>query len=340
MVGMDIPTTSREVRLASRPHGWPDDSTFDLVETDVPELRDGQLLVVNDYVSVDPYMRGRMSDAPSYVPPFEVGKVMDGAAVGTVVASEDPSVAVGASVVHGLGWREVSVVDASVARVVDTDAAPASAYLGVLGMTGLTAWVGLTEIAQMRGGDVVFVSGAAGAVGSVAGQLAKIRGASRVIGSAGSADKIAYLTGDLGFDAAFNYKDGSVADQLGEAAPDGIDVYFDNVGGDHLEAAIGAFRPHGRAALCGAISAYNATEAPPGPRNLTRLVGTRVKLQGFIVGDHSASMPDFLAEAVPALDDGRLVMDETVVDGISHAGEAFVKMLRGANTGKMVVRLT
>ncbi len=337
---MTLPTTSREVHLAARPHGWPDDSTFDLVETDVPEIGDGQLLVANDYVSVDPYMRGRMSDAPSYTPPFEVGQVMNGGAVGTVLASKDPSVPVGASVVHDLGWREVAVVDAGAARVVDTDAAPASAYLGVLGMTGLTAWVGLTEIAQVREGDVVFVSGAAGAVGSVVGQLAKIRGASRVVGSAGSADKIAYLTGDLGFDAAFNYKEGPVAEQLAAAAPDGIDVYFDNVGGDHLEAAIGAFRPHARAALCGAVSTYNVTEAPAGPRNMTRLVGTRARLQGFIVSDHAASMADFLAVAVPALDDGRLVMDETVMDGISHAGEAFVKMLRGANTGKMVVRLT
>ena len=337
---MDIPTTSREVHLARRPDGWPDASTFELVETDVPAVGEGHVLVVNDYLSVDPYMRGRMDDVPSYVPPYAVGEVMDGGAVGTVVASEADGVPVGSCVVHGAGWREVSLVDAAAARVVDADAAPASAYLGVLGMTGLTAWVGLTRIARVREGDVVLVSGAAGAVGSVAGQLARIRGASRVVGSAGSADKVAYLTGELGFDAAFDYHAAPVAEQLAAAAPEGVDVYFDNVGGDHLEAAIGAFRRGGRGALCGAVSGYNATEPPPGPRNLARLVGTRSRLEGFIVSDHSDAMPEFLAEAVPALDDGSLVMDETVVDGISHAGEAFVSMLRGANTGKMVVRLT
>ena len=337
---MDIPTTSREVHLAQRPDGWPDASTFELVEVPVPDVGEGQVLVVNDYLSVDPYMRGRMNDVPSYVPPFALGEVMDGGAVGTVVASKADGVPVGASVVHGAGWREVSLVEGSTARVVDVEAAPASAYLGVLGMTGLTAWVGLTQIARVREGDVVFVSGAAGAVGSVAGQLARIRGASRVVGSAGSAAKVAYLTGELGFDAAFDYKTAPVAEQLAAAAPTGVDVYFDNVGGDHLEAAIGAFRRGGRGALCGAISGYNATEAPSGPRNLARLVGTRSRLEGFIVSDHDDAMPDFLAEAVPALDDGSLVMDETVVDGISHAGEAFVTMLRGGNTGKMVVRLT
>ena len=337
---MDVPTTSRQVHLAQRPNGWPDASTFELVETHVPDVGDGQVLVVNDYLSVDPYMRGRMDDRPSYVPPYALGEVMDGGAVGTVVASRADGVPVGASVVHGAGWREVSLVDAADARVVDVDAAPASAYLGVLGMTGLTAWVGLTRIARVREGDVVFVSGAAGAVGSVAGQLARIRGASRVVGSAGSADKVAYLTGELGFDAAFDYHGAPVAEQLAAAAPKGVDVYFDNVGGEHLEAAIGALRRGGRGALCGAVSVYNATEPTPGPQNLARLVGTRSRLEGFIVSDHDDAMPDFLAEAVPALEDGSLVMDETVVDGISHAGEAFVTMMRGGNTGKMVVRLT
>jgi len=339
-VTLDIPTTSREVHLVRRPHGWPDPSTFAVVETAVPEVGDGQALVVNDYLSVDPYMRGRMNDAPSYTPPFAVGEVMTGGAVGTVVASRADGVPVGACVVHNAGWREVSLVEGAAARVVDTGVAPASAYLGVLGMPGLTAWVGLTTIAQLRAGEVVFVSGAAGAVGSVAGQLARLRGAGRVIGSAGSAAKVAHLTGTLGFDAAFNYKQGPVAEQLAAAAPQGIDVYFDNVGGEHLEAAIGAMRRGARAALCGSISTYNATEPTPGPRNLGRLVGIRSRLEGFLVSDHDDARPAFLAEAVPALERGGVVMEETVIDGISHAGEAFITMLRGANTGKMVVRLT
>jgi NADPH-dependent curcumin reductase CurA len=216
---------------------------------------------------------------------------------------------------------------------------PLSAYLGVLGMPGLTAYVGLLDIAAMRPGETVFVSGAAGAVGSTVGQIARLRGAARVIGSAGSEDKVAFLTKELGFSAAFNYKAGPIRGLLREAAPDGIDVYFDNVGGHHLEAAIGALRPFGRVALCGAVSQYNATEPPPGPRNLALAIGKRMTVRGFLVSDHSDRMPAFAEELGGWVSAGKLRYRETVVEGIENAPAAFIGMLRGENTGKMVVRL-
>jgi NADPH-dependent curcumin reductase CurA len=248
-------------------------------------------------------------------------------------------VAVGDHVLHGLGWREESVVEAGAVRVVDTSVAPASAYLGVLGMTGLTAYAGLTRIAGLKEGDVVFVSGAAGAVGSVVGQVAKALGASRVIGSAGSQEKVDHLLDDLGFDAAFNYKDGRVSDLLRQAAPDGIDVYFDNVGGEHLEAAIGSLRLGGRIAVCGAISVYNATEPAPGPRNLARLIQTRGTITGFLVGDHWDLGGEYAQRAAGWIAEGTLTSRETFADGIDHAVDAFLGVLRGENVGKMVVRL-
>jgi NADPH-dependent curcumin reductase CurA len=283
-------------------------------------------------------MRGRMNDAKSYVPPFQLDAPLDGGAVGEVLASEDPSLSVGDTVLHGLGWREYAVAPAKAVRKVDTDVAPAQAYLSVLGMTALTAYAGLIEIAGLREDDVVFVSGAAGAVGSIAGQIAKQRGHT-VIGSAGSPAKVAYVTGELGFDAAFDYHDGNVADLLARAAPDGIDVYFDNVGGEHLEAAIGALNQHGRVALCGAISNYNATEPQPGPHNMHQVVGKRLTLRGFIVRDHGHLMPDFLREVGTWLSEGRIRYRETVVEGLENAPQAFIGLLRGENTGKMLVKL-
>ncbi|MBB2987162.1 NADP-dependent oxidoreductase [Terracoccus luteus] len=329
----------REVRLVSRPVGWPEPSDFALADTEPVELADGQVRVRNLVMSVDPYMRGRMSAAKSYAAPYELGEAMTGGAVGEVVESRADAVPVGGHVLHGLGWREEAVVDASAVRVVDTDAAPVSAYLGVLGMTGLTAYAGLTRVAGMKPGDVVFVSGAAGAVGSVVGQLAKALGASRVIGSAGSQEKVDHLVNDLGFDAAFNYKDGKVSDLLREAAPDGIDVYFDNVGGEHLEAAVGSLRLGGRIAVCGMISVYNDTEPAPGPRNLARLIQTRGRIEGFLVGDHGDLADEYAKQAAGWLADGSLTSRETFVDGIDHAVQAFLGVLKGANTGKMLVRL-
>ncbi|GGN42761.1 hypothetical protein FHR83_007166 [Actinoplanes campanulatus] len=330
----------REIRLASRPVGWPTVDNFEIAETSVPEPGPGQVLIRNVFMSVDPYMRGRMNDVKSYIPPFRLGRPLDGGAVGEVVASNADGVPVGAFVSHNLGWREFAAADATRVQVVDPAAAPSlSAYLGLLGMTGLTAYVGLLDIAQFREGDTVFVSGAAGAVGSVVGQIARLRGAKRVIGSAGSAEKARYLVDDLGFDAAFNYKDAPVREQLRAAAPDGIDVYFDNVGGDHLEAAIGSLNTFGRVALCGAIAQYNDTTPAAAPRNLAAAIGKELNLRGFIVGNHGHRTPDFVAEVGGWLREGRITARETIVDGLENAPEAFLGLLRGENTGKMVVRL-
>jgi NADPH-dependent curcumin reductase CurA len=315
--------------------GEPKPEDFELAEVELGEPEDGRLLVRNAFMSVDPYMRGRMNDAKSYVPPYELGKVMYGGAVGEVVAGGEP----GSLVVHQLGWREAALVDADRVQpgAVPEGVSP-SALLGALGMPGLTAWVGVTEIAPIAEGETVFVSAAAGAVGSVAGQIAKARGC-RVIGSAGAPEKVAYVRDVLGFDAAFSHRD-DVRAALAEAAPDGVDVYFDNVGGPQLEAAVGALNRGGRIALCGAVSQYNATEPAPGPRNLGLLVGKRGRMRGFIVSDHAASQDAFLDEVGGLLADGRLVLAESIVEGgIEAAPRAFVEMLRGEHLGKVVVRL-
>ncbi|NED51652.1 NADP-dependent oxidoreductase [Micromonospora aurantiaca] len=329
---------SREIHLASRPEGWPTPENFRLVTTEVPTPGPGQVVVRNRFMSVDPYMRGRMNDVKSYVPPFALDAPLDGGAIGEVVAGEAGGVKPGDTVLHGFGWREYALVDAKGVRKVDPGLAPVTAYLGVLGMTGLTAYAGLLDVAAMKPGETVFVSGAAGAVGSMVGQIAKLRGAGRVIGSAGSAAKVERLTA-LGFDAAFDYHDGPVYKQLRAAAPDGVDVYFDNVGGDHLEAAIGAMNLHGRAAICGMIAQYNATEPPAAPRNLALVIGKRLTLRGFLVGDHGHLREQFVQEVAGWLREGRLSYDETIVDGIEQAPEAFLGLLRGENLGKMLVRL-
>ncbi|MFJ4845025.1 MULTISPECIES: NADP-dependent oxidoreductase [unclassified Streptomyces] len=330
---------SREWHLVSRPHGWPKPEDFALRETEVGEPGPGQVLVRNLYVSVDPYMRGRMNDTKSYAEPYRLDKPMQGGAVGRVVASDAEGFAVGDHVLHFLGWREYALVDVKTAVKVDPGLAPLSTYLGVLGMTGLTAYAGLLRVAEFKEGDVVFVSGAAGAVGSQVGQIARLKGASRVVGSAGSDEKVKLLTEEYGFDAAFNYKNGPVAEQLAAAAPDGIDVYFDNVGGEHLEAAIGALNLRGRVAVCGMIAIYNATEPAPGPRNLARLIQNRLRIEGFLVGDHYDLQPQFVQEVGGWIREGKLRYRETVMDGIENNLEAFLGVLRGDNTGKMLVRL-
>jgi NADPH-dependent curcumin reductase CurA len=334
-------STALEVRLASRPTGWPTEDNFEIVEVDVPTPAEGQILVRNVVMSVDPYMRGRMNDVKSYVPPFQVGQPLEGGAVGEIVAvgAGVEGLAVGDNVLHGLGWREYAVLDAKHSVKVDPNVAPLGAYLGVLGMPGLTAYAGLLATAEFKEGDVVFVSGAAGAVGQIVGQIARLKGASRVIGSAGSADKVKYLTEELGFDAAFNYKDGPVAEQLAAAAPNGIDVYFDNVGGEHLEAAIEVMNLNGRITMCGAISQYNAAEKPAGPSNMIQILAKRLTLRGMLVGDHKALQRQFVAEVGAWIASGELKYSETVVEGgVRQAPSAFLGMLRGDNTGKMLVR--
>ncbi|MBA8826771.1 hypothetical protein FHX42_004150 [Saccharopolyspora lacisalsi] len=339
MTDQAVPDQALEVRLASRPRGWPTRENFDVVEAPVSEPGEGQVLVRNKIMSVDPAMRGRMNDAKSYVPPFEIGKPLSGGAVGEVVASNSQQFSVGQTVLHQLGWREYATVGESHAVAVSPETAPLGAYLGVLGMPGLTAYVGLFDIANFREGDTVFVSGAAGAVGSVVGQLAKLHGAARVVGSAGSAEKVRYVTEELGFDAAFNYKDAPVHQQLKSVAPDGIDVYFDNVGGDHLEAAIGSLNDFGRIAACGAVSTYNASEPQPGPRNMFQFVTKRLTMRGFIVIDHGERRHQFFEEVGPLVRENKLRYDETTVDGLRNAPDAFLGMLQGENKGKMLVNL-
>jgi hypothetical protein len=324
---------SREVILAARPQGVPQESDFELRDVaDDPELADGEVLVRNVFVSVDPYMRGRMSGIRTYVGPYEVGEPIDGGSVGRVVASKHDGLAEGDWVLSQLGWREAGVVEGKRVRKLDPALAAPSTALGALGMPGFTAWLGLTEIAEVKEGETIYVSGAAGAVGSAATQIAKLKGL-RVIGSAGSDEKVEWLR-SLGVEA-FNYRE----TRAKEALADGIDVYFDNVGGEQLEAALGALRPFGRVAACGAISRYNDQQPEPGPRNIGFVVTKRLRLQGFIVRDHDARFGDFLREVGPWVAEGKIECRETMIDGIENLPAAFAGLFRGDNTGKMLVRV-
>ena len=328
---------SREIRLVARPQGVPGEDLFEVAETPIPDPADGQLLIRNAYFSVDPYMRPRMNDVRSYVAPFTLGEAMTGGAVGQVVASRNATHPEGSWVVHGLGWREWALSDGSGLRRIDPSVAPVSTSLGVLGMPGLTAYYGLFELGEPKEGETVFVSGAAGAVGSTVGQMAKIAGC-RVVGSAGSEEKLDWLR-ELGFDEGFNYHERRVREALAELAPDGIDIYFDNVGGDHLEAAIGALRRGGRVAACGSISRYNDVEPTPGPRNMFMVVTKRLRIQGYIVSDHFDRFGEFHAKAQEWVRDGKLHYRETVVEGIENGPLAFLGLLRGENIGKMLVKV-
>jgi len=334
---MQTTSTAREIRLVSRPSGFPSAENYEVVDKPPGDPAPGQVLVRNTVMSVEPYMRGRMNDVKSYVPPFEIGKALEGGVVGFVVASKAESLPVGTWVQSNLGWREFALADAAAFTKIDTSVAPASAYLGVLGVPGLTAWAGLKIVGKLKAGDVVFISSAAGAVGAVAGQIAKIAGAT-VVGSAGGPEKVAYLTETLGYDAAFDHKGGNIAEKLAKAAPKGIDLYFENVGGEQLEAALGALRPFGRVAMCGMISGYNGEV--PGPRNLAQVIGKRLTIQGFIVIDYFDRIPEFIADVAPHLRSGKIVAPETYFEGIEKAPEAFDHLLRGgAHVGKILVRL-
>ena len=330
-------TMSREIQLKSRPNGIPSEANFNLVKTELDPLQDQQVLVRNLFISVDPYMRGRMNDVKSYLPPFELNKPLDGGAVGEVVESRAPGFKQGDAVLSNFGWREYFIASPKELHPVSRDVQPLSVYLGSLGMTGMTAWAGL-NLVEVKSGDVIYISGAAGAVGSMAGQLAKLRGC-RVIGSAGSAEKVKFLRAECGFDIAFDYKVGPVVEQLKVEAPDGIDVYFDNVGGETLEAALTALRVHGRIICCGGISAYNDEKPRPGPSNLFNMITKRLTMKGLLVRDWLDHQGEFEKEVGGYFKAGKVRHRETVVKGIENAVGAFTGLFHGKNIGKMVVKL-
>jgi hypothetical protein len=328
---------SREIRLASRPSGIPTAANFTLARIELAPPQDGQVLVRNRYMSVDPYMRGRMNSGKSYVPPFEIGKPLEGGAVGEVVESRADGFKPGDAVTSSFGWREYFIALPKELHPVSQEIQPLSVYLGALGMTGMTAWAGL-HLVEIRAGETIFISGAAGAVGSMAGQLAKLRGC-RVIGSAGSMEKAMFLQGECGFDVAFDYKVGPVLEQLNVEAPDGIDVYFDNVGGEALEAALSALRVHGRIIACGGISGYNDEKPRPGPSNLFNITTKRLTVKGLMVFDWLDRQTEFEKEVGGYFKAGKLKHKETVVKGIDQAVGAFLGLFQGRNVGKMVVEL-
>ena len=329
---------NRQIVLAARPAGMPKAADFRLEMTPVPEPEPGQVLVRNLWMSVDPYMRGRMSDRKSYAPSFAVDEVMDGRAIGQVLASRHPTIKEGAIVSSMQGWREYFVSAGEGLSVVDPSL-PLSAYLGVLGIPGFTGWYGLKMIGRPKADETLVVSGAAGATGSLVVQMGKILGC-RVVGTAGTDEKCAYLTRDLGADAAINYrKAGDCLDALRQACPTGIDVYFENVGGPLLDAVLRLVNPFARIPLCGMISQYNLDPPDPGPRYLFSMIGNRILMQGFIISDHLSLYPEFLAEVGGWLKAGRIKWKETVVEGIENAPKAFLGLFSGDNLGKMVVRL-
>ena len=330
--------TSREIRLKSRPQGMPQAENFELASVELPDPGPGEVLVRNSWMSVDPYMRGRMYDRPSYVPPFELGKALQGGAVGTVVKSNDERFKAGDLVDSMLGWREAFVAPGSALNKLPGAGVPPQAFLGVLGMPGMTAYSSFHRIGAPKEGDVVFVSGAAGAVGSAVCQIAKIRGCT-VVASAGSDEKLAWLK-SVGVDAGVNYKKApNLLEAVRAAAPKGIDIYFDNVGGEHLEVALEVARPFARFVECGMIAIYNTTEPTPGPRNMSYIVGKRIKMQGFIVSDFMDMREQFIADMGAWVREGRIKWEETVETGIENAPKAFLNLFSGANTGKMLVKL-
>ncbi len=330
---------SREIRLKNRPMGPAAESDFELVEVMIPKIAEGEILVRNAYFSVDPYMRGRMGERETYIAPFELGKPLEGGCVGQVIESRSEKFREGEFVLGNKGWREFFVSDGRRLTAVDPDTAPIQHYLGVLGMPGFTAYVGLLDIGHPEEGDTVFVSTAAGAVGSLVCQIARIKGC-RVIGSAGSDDKTAWLREEAKIDAAFNYKTAeNVFDEFRKHCPNGIDVYFDNVGGIHLEAAIDRMNNHGRIVLCGMISIYNATRPPRAPRNLVSAISKRLTLQGFIVYDHDNRRPQFQNDMGEWLEDGQIRWKETIVEGIENSPKAFFSLFTGESFGKMLVKI-
>lgn len=332
-------TTSREIYLASRPAGMPAAENFGLTSRELAAPGPGEVLVQNKFMSVDPYMRGRMYDRASYVPPFQIGEALQGGAVGVVMESNAEGLKKGDIVSSMFGWREAFVVPAAAMEKLDVPAhIPMETFLGTLGMPGLTAWAGLTQIGKPKPGDVVFVSGAAGAVGSIVAQVAKLKGCT-VVATAGTDEKCEWLK-SLGIDNAINYRTcGNLLAAVQTAAPKGIDIYFDNVGGEHLEVAIEVARPFARLIECGMIGSYNDTEPMPGPRNIIQVVGKSLTMRGFIVMEFQGLRGEFIAEMSGWIRAGKLKWQETVLDGIEKAPEAFIGLFEGKNTGKMLVKL-
>lgn len=331
--------TQREIHLKSRPDGVPTEDNFELVEAEMPEPQDGEILVQNEWLSVDPYMRGRMNAGASYVPPFEIGEPMEGGCVGKVVVSKNEDFAEGDYVLGNKGWRDFWTSDGEGVQKIDTQVAEPQNYLSVLGMTGMTAYVGLMKIGKLKENEKVFVSAASGAVGSIVCQIAKAKNC-RVVGSAGSPKKINWLTSKAGIDEAFNYHDvDDVSAKLGELCPDGIDLYFDNVGGDHLEGAIDNMNNRGRVVCCGMISGYNDETPQPGPSNLFKIIGKRLRLEGFIVRDHQDMQQEFLQTMSQWINDGQVVFEETVTEGLENAAAAFIDLFEGDKMGKAVVKV-
>jgi NADPH:quinone reductase len=330
---------NRQIVLAARPEGLPKPSDFRLVETPLPPAAEGQFLVKTNYLSVDPYMRGRISEAKSYAEPVQIDQVMVGGTVGTIVESRRPDYRPGEVVVGYWGWQEYAVSDGQGIERFDVSLAPMSTALGVLGMPGMTAYFGLLEIGRPKSGETVFVSGAAGAVGSLVGQIAKIQGC-RVVGSAGSQQKVDDLTGELGFDAAFNYKDTKdYAAKLQEVCPNGIDVYFDNVGGTLTDAVFHQINVHARTVVCGQIDLYNATRPPRGPRPLWHLIVKRARVEGFLVFDFAHRFREGQQQVAQWIKEGRVKYRETIVDGLDSAPSAFIGLFHGQNVGKQLVRV-
>lgn len=330
-------TTFQRIVLASRPTGEATPDNFRLETVEVPELKDGEVLVRNEYLTVDPYMRSLMNEGKSYMPPVELNATMAGGTVGEVVASKHPEFAVGDKVVGYLGWAEMGVADGSTLRKIDTSEVPLQAYLGVVGMPGMTAWYGLNQIMAPKPGETVVVSAASGAVGSVVGQLAKLKGC-RVVGIAGGKEKCDYVVNELGFDACVDYKAGNLVADLAAATPDGIDAVFENVGGPVLDASLARMNPFGRIAVCGLIAGYNGEPVPV--NNFSAVLVMRLTMRGFIVGEHMEFWPQGLNELAMLVACGKLKYRETIAQDLANAPEAFLGLLKGKNFGKQLVKLT
>ena len=330
---------TRQIELKSRPDGVPTKANFQLGEATLSPIADGEILVQNEWMSVDPYMRGRMNDSASYVPPFQIGKPLEGGCIGKVIESQNNDFSVGDYVLGNLGWREKWKSSGEGVSKVDPELAPVQTFLSTLGMTGMTAWAGLTQVAQLKPGSTVFVSAASGAVGSIVCQIAKSMDC-RVIGSAGKAEKIAWLRDKAHVDEVFNYKKTeNLSAKLGSLAPNGIDVYFDNVGGEHLEAALDHMNVHGVIVSCGMISSYNATEPVAAPRNLFKIIGKRVRMEGMLVFDFLDQRDQFLKDMSGWIESGAIVWEETITDGLENAPVAFIGLFQGDNMGKSLVRI-